>query len=83
MRKTRTADSAVSASDRPRAKNRKCRAAVEGLVDREPAEERRQREVVPGRVMLEEVPVGKQAPEHAPGRVRVLELVGVEEPNAE
>jgi hypothetical protein len=51
------------------------------LVDREQVEERRQREVVPGRVMLEEVPIGKHPPEHAPGRVRMLELVRVEAPD--
>ncbi len=51
-----------------------------GLVGRKPAEERRQTEVVPGRVMFEEVPVGNQALEHAPGRVGVLELVWVEDP---
>ncbi len=52
----------------------------EGLVDGKPAEERRQPEVVPGRVVLEEVLVGKQPLEHAPGRVRVLELVRIEDP---
>ena len=51
-----------------------------GLVDRKPMKERRQREVVPGRVMLEEVPVWEQALEHAPGRMGMLELVRVEDP---
>ena len=36
---------------------------VEGPIDREPAEERRQREVVPGRVVFEKVLVGEQPAE--------------------
>ena len=51
---------------------------VEGPIDREPAEERREREVVPGRVVFEEVLVREQPSEHAPGRVSVLEFVVVE-----
>ena len=33
--------------------------------------------------MLEEVPVGEQAPEQAPGRVGMLELVRVEDPKGD
>jgi hypothetical protein len=58
------------------AKGQEAQRALEGLVDREPAKKRRQRKVIPGRVVLEEVPVGKQAPEHAPRGVRVLESSG-------
>src|SRR6266540_4097372 len=52
--------------------------AFKGKVDVEPMEERRQRVVVPRRVVFEEVSVGEHSLEYTPGGVGMFELVGIE-----